>query len=145
MEDERYEKGGHTKWECKYHVVWIPKYRFKILVGKVRDWLKQVLQQECETLEVEITKGTIADDHVHMVFQIPPKHSVAYVMQELKRKSAKRLVDRFPELRKRYWGQHIWARGYFVSTVGIDEEAIRRYIQSHEEKEMMERQARLWD
>jgi len=103
-----------------------------------------VLMQECENLEVEILKGEIADDHLHLAMQIPPKHSVAHVMQEIKRKSAKRLVERYPEIGKRYWGQHIWVRGYFVSTVGIDEETIRKYIEMHAEKEMMKNQAKLW-
>ena len=141
---DKYEKGGHTVWECKYHVVWIPKYRLKILVGDIKEYLKMVLMQECENLEVEILKGETADDHLHLAMQIPPKHSVAHVMQEIKRKSANRLVERYPEIGKRYWGQHIWVRGYFVSTVGIDEETIRKYIEMHAEKEMMKNQAKLW-
>ncbi len=98
----------------------------------------------CEWLDVSIVEGAIASDHVHMYLSVPPKHSPAQVMQILKGKSAEHVRKEFLELRKKYWGMHLWARGYFVSTVGIDAETIRQYVRKQEEVQIIEEQRRLW-
>jgi putative transposase len=115
-----------------------------VLVKDIKGRLKGILVELCEWLDVEIIEGAIASDHVHMYVSVPPKYSPAQVMRVLKGKSSEYLRREFPELRERYWGMHIWARGYFVSTVGIDREVIRRYVKAQQEDQMKEEQLRLW-
>ena len=122
----------HTKWECKYHVVFIPKYRKKVLYGQLRKRLGEVLGRLAQHKESEIEEGHLMADHVHMMISIPPKHSVAQVMGYIKGKSAIHIARNFGENRRNFVGQHFWARGYFVSTVGRDEKVIREYIQQQE-------------
>src|SRR3989304_9604250 len=141
---ERYRKTSHVVYECKYHFVWVPKYRFRVLEGDVREGLRRILEQLCNWKEVVILEGAIQRDHVHLYLSVPPKMSPSEVMKVLKGKSAAMLIKQFPELRKRYWGMHLWARGYFVSTSGVDERTIREYIQRQEEEEYREEQLRLW-
>lgn len=141
---EGYRKSSHACYRCEYHFVWVPKYRYQVLVKDIKGRLKGILVELCEWLDVEIIEGAIASDHVHMYVSVPPKYSPAQVMRVLKGKSSEYLRREFPELRKRYWGMHIWARGYFVSTVGIDREVIRRYVKAQQEDQMKEEQLRLW-
>jgi len=124
--------------------VWIPKYRYQVLVREIKARLKEILIELCEWLDVDIIEGAIASDHVHMYLSVPPKYSPAQVMKILKGKSSEYLRRDFPELRKKYWGMHIWARGYFVSTVGVDREVIRRYVKEQQEDQMRAEQLRLW-
>jgi len=124
--------------------VWIPKYRYQVLVREIKARLKEILIELCEWLDVDIIEGAIASDHVHMYLSVPPKYSPAQVMKILKGKSSEYLRREFPELRKKYWGMHIWARGYFVSTVGIDREVIRRYVKEQQEDQRRAEQLRLW-
>lgn len=122
---ERYRKTFHVVYECKYPFVWVPKYRFKVLEGEILEELKKILERLCNWKEMVLIEGAIQRDHVHLYLSVPPKISPADVMKVLKGKSAEMLMKGFPELRKRYWGMHMWARGYFVSTSGVSEETIR--------------------
>lgn len=139
-----YRKTSHAVYRCDYHFVWIPKYRFEILEGEVKECLRDILRELCEAKGFDILEGAIRKDHVHMLVSVPPKFSPSHVMKVLKGRSAERLGRRFPELRKRYWGMHIWARGYFVSTTGIDDETIREYVKKQREEEIRHEQLRLW-
>ncbi len=111
---------------------------------EVKARLKDILTELCEWLDIAIIEGAICADHVHMYLSVPPKHSPAQVMKVLKGKSAEHLRNEFPELRKRYWSMHIWARGYFVSTVGIDREIIKNYVQKQIDDQIREDQLRIW-
>ena len=127
-----YESQSHTKWECKYHVVFIPKYRKKAIYGQLRRWLGDVFRRLAEHRESRIEEGHLMSDHVHMMISIPPKYSVAQVVGYIKGKSAIHIARTYAERRRNFVGQHFWARGYFVSTVGRDEAVIRKYIQDQE-------------
>jgi len=129
---EHYESLHHTKWECKYHLVWIPKSRKKVLYGQLRKELGQILRGLAKQKESEVMEGTLKADHVHMVLSIPPKYSVSQVVGYVKGKSAI-WVARVTGSRRNFVGQSFWARGYCVSTVGLDEETIRAYVRTQEE------------
>jgi len=128
-----YSSLNHTKWECKYHVVFIPKCRRKVLYGKIRRSLGDVFHELAKQRECQILEGHLGPDHVHMMIQIPPKYAVSHVMAYIKGKSAIRMARDFMGRHRNFKGYHFWARGYFVSTVGIDERTIREYIR-HQEK-----------
>ena len=132
---QRYERLEHSKWECKYHLVFIPKYRKKVLFGNIRKRVGQILKQLCEQKAVELIEGHAMPDHIHMCVSIPPKYSVASVVGFLKGKSAVWIFREFEGQRKNFSGMHFWARGYFVSTVGRDEKTIREYIRNQEEED----------
>ena len=127
-----YKRLQHTKWECKYHVVFIPKYRKKVIYGELRRYLGKVFRELAQQKESWIEEGHLKVDHVHMMISIPPKYSVAQVMGYIKGKSAIHIARNFSERRRNFVGQHFWARGYFVSTVGRDESVIREYIRNQE-------------
>ena len=129
-----YNKLQHTKWECKYHVVFIPKYRRKQLYGALRRDLGEVFRRLAEQKESWVEEGHMMGDHVHMMISIPPKHSVAQVIGYIKGKSAIHIARNYGERQRNFVGEHFWARGYFVSTVGRDEDVIREYIR-HQEAE----------
>jgi putative transposase len=131
MEDA-YKSLSHTKWQCKYHVVFIPKYRRKTLFGVVRRELGPVFRRLAEQKECRIEEGHILPDHVHMLIHVPPKLAVSSVVGYLKGKSAIHVARHFLKRERNYVGQHLWARGFFVDTVGRDTERIRRYIQEQQ-------------
>jgi putative transposase len=139
---ERYESLHHTKWECKYHVVWIPKCRKKVLYGQLRKELGRVLRELAMQKESEVIQGTLKTDHVHMVVSIPPKYSVSQVLGYVKGKSAI-WVARTTGSKRNFVGQNFWARGYCVSTIGLDEETIRAYVRSQEEADKKSDQLKL--
>jgi putative transposase len=141
---ERYESLNHTKWECKYHVVWIPKCRRKVLYGQLRKELGPVLRKLALHKESEVVEGNLKVDHVHMVLSIPPKYSVSQVVGYVKGKSAI-WVARTSGRTRNFVGQHFWARGYYVSTVGLNEEAIREYVRSQEEADEKLDQLRMFE
>ena len=122
----------HTEWECKYHVVFIPKYRRKLLYAELRQYLGDVFKELAREKESKIEEGHLMNDHVHMLISIPPKYSVAQVVGYIKGKSAINIARTYLGRRKNFVGQHFWARGYFVTTVGRDEGVIRKYIQNQE-------------
>ena len=127
-----YKTLQHTQWDCKYHVVFIPKYRRKVLYGTIRQHLGEIFRRLARQRECEIEEGHLVADHVHMLISIPPKYSVSQVVGYIKGKSAIQIARQFSARRRNFTGQHFWARGYFVSTVGRDEEVIRQYIQHQE-------------
>ena len=124
---------AHTKWECKYHVVFIPKCRRKALFKELRTHLGEVFRKLTEQKECRIEEGHLLADHVHMLISIPPKYSVSQVIGYIKGKSTIHIARTFFGKQRNFTGQHFWARGYFVSTVGRDEETIRKYIRHQEE------------
>ena len=130
-----YESLSHTKWECKYHVVFIPKYRRKVLYGELRQHLGDVFRKLALQKESRIEQGHLMADHVHMMISIPPKYAVSQVVGFIKGKSAIHLARTYGERKRNFVGQHFWARGYFVSTVGRDEAAIREYIKNQEQED----------
>ena len=133
----RYRSGSHTVYDIKYHFVWITKYRYAILRGNIAVRLRELLRQGCDAKGLEIIRGNISKDHVHMLLSCPSTMAPSQIAQYLKGRSSHLLQDEFPELKRRYWGQHMWARGYFCGTVGqVDEETIRNYVenQGHEEE-----------
>ena len=133
MEEER--SLSHTKWECKYHVVFIPKCRRRALYVELRRHLGEVFRELARQKECEVEEGHLREDHVHMLLSIPPKYAVSQVVGYVKGKSAIHIARSWLGRRKNFSGQHFWARGYYVSTVGRDEEAIREYIRGQEEED----------
>ena len=129
------ESLAHTKWECKYHVVFIPKCRKKVMFGQVKRHLGRVFHELAEHKECRIEEGRLMPDHVHMLISVPPKHSVAYVVGYIKGKSAIHIAREFGHVKSGYRSVAFWARGYYVSTVGADEHAVREYIRHQEDND----------
>ena len=125
----RYRKTSHVIYECKYHLCWLPKYRYPILTGKVALRVRELIRQISAANEVEIISGAISSDHIHLYVSIPPSLSVSKFVQFVKGATSRKIQLEFEDIRKRYWGQHVWARGYFVATAGnVTDEMIREYI-----------------
>ena len=137
------ESLSHTRWECKYHIVFIPKYRKKVLFGKIRRELGEVFHALARQKGSLIEEGHILPDHVHMMISIPPKYAVSQVVGYIKGKSAIHIARRYSGRQRNYVGQHFWARGYFASTVGRDEQVIREYIRHQEQEDKRIDQMRL--
>ena len=125
-----YRKTAHATYDLKYHLVWITKYRKPVLRGAVGLRVRELIRQTCATLDVEVVKGHVAVDHVHLLVSVPPQVSVSQLVQRLKGRSSRRLLDEFDDLKRQYWGRHLWARGYFaVSSGNVTDEVIARYIE----------------
>lgn len=135
---KNYKKLSHVTYDCRYHIVWITKYRFKVIDEEIRTALKWSIKYTCDAKGIEIIKGAVGEEHVHLYLQIPPKYSISDTMKWIKGKSSEKLLKSFERLNKQYWGRHLWARGYFVSTVGIADEIIKKYIEKHREEEKQE-------
>ena len=132
-------KGSHTIYDNQYHIVWVTKYRYKVLKGPIAYRLREILRQICEKNNIVIIKGNIRNDHVHMLISCPPTIAPAKIVQYMKGRSSKMLQDEFPELKKRYWGQHLWAVGYFCRTVGtVTEEIVKEYVENQDDKTLEE-------
>lgn len=125
----------HSKWECKYHIIWIPKGRRKAIYGRIRQYLGDFLHALARQKECKILEGHLQPDHIHILISIPPKYSVAQIMGFMKGKSAIHIARTYLGQRKNYSGMHFWARGYYVSTVGADEQVIREYIRHQEDED----------
>ena len=138
-----YRSLNHTRWECKYHVVFIPKCRRKSLYAELRKQLGPLFRALAEHRECTVEEGHLMPDHVHMLLSIPPKYAVSQVVGYMKGKSAIQIARRFMEVKRTFVGQHFWARGYFVSTVGRDETVIRAYIRAQEVEDKHAEQLRL--
>ena len=129
---------SHTRWKCQYHIVFIPKYRRKVLFGQVRADIREIIKKLCEYKNIEIVEGAVCSDHVHLCVSIPPKESISDFVGYLKGKSALMIFDKHPELTTK-WTKSFWARGYYVSTVGnVTEDAIKKYIQEQQEEAKIE-------
>lgn len=127
-----YRYGSHTVFKIEYHFVWVTKYRYQVLKGdialRVREWVKQT----CEAFEIRIVKGVVSKDHVHILVSAPPTLAPSEIMRRIKGRTSSKLFEEFPVLKKRYWGQHFWARGYFCATVGeMTESMIKDYLDHH--------------
>ena len=141
---DEYESLSHSRWECKYHVVFIPKCRRRTLYEQLRQHLGEVFRRLAEQKESRIEEGHLMSDHVHMMISIPPKYAVSQVIGYIKGKSAIHLARVYGERKRSFVGQNFWARGYFVSTVGRDEEMIREYIRNQEREDERLDQMNLW-
>ena len=141
---DRIESLSHSVWECKYHVAFIAKYRRKALYGQLRAHLGEVFRRLAEQKESRVLEGHLMPDHVHMLLSIPPKYAVSEVVGYIKGKSAIHLARTYGERKQNFTGQHFWARGYFVSTVGRDEAQIREYIRNQEVEDQRLDQLNLW-
>ena len=144
----QFKRLAHSIYECKYHVVFCPKYRYQILRDEVAEYTRQQIYRLCEQKDgVEVLELSVQPDHVHLVVSIPPKYAVSSVMGYLKGKLAIRLFDRYEKLGRRYWGRHLWSRGYCVSSIGLDEEKIRKYVtwQAKKEKQLEAIQGEMFD
>ena len=132
----RYSSGAHTRFYHRFHVVWVTKYRYKVLHGAMRERLRVIIRQTCSELGVHIVKGCLARDHVHMFLSIPPHLALSKVMQRIKGRSSRRIQTEYPELRKRYWGRRFWARGYFSTTSGnVTDDIILQYLELHSKRD----------
>lgn len=140
-----YESLSHSVWDCKYHVVWIPKYRKKVLYGQLRAHMGDIIRELARQKESRVEEGHLMSDHIHMLISIPPKYAVASVVGFIKGKSAIHIARSFMGRRKNFVGQNFWARGYFVSTVGLDEAHIREYIKKQEQADRRLDQLQLVD
>ena len=135
-----YRVSSHAVYDIKYHIIWVTKYRYKILHGEIAKRLRELIRQGCEARGLTIIQGNIGKDHVHMLISCPPSLAPSKIVQYLKGRSSHLIQEEFPELKKRYWGQHLWARGYFCATVGaVTEEIIKKYIESQEISKMEEK------
>ena len=141
---QTYESLKHTTWECKYHVVFIPKCRRKTLYAQLRRELGTVFRGLAEQKECKVEEGHLMPDHVHMLLSVPPKYSVSNVMGFIKGKSAIHIARRYADRKRNFVGQSFWARGYFVSTVGRDEALVREYIRAQEEEDKRLDQLNMW-
>ena len=127
---EHYRKASHTTYDLKYHLVWITKYRKPLLRGPVAERTRELIREICRSHDVEILKGHVSKDHVHLFVSVPPQLSVSGLMKSLKGKSSRRLMQENASIRKQCWGQHVWARGYFAASSGnVTDEVIMKYIE----------------
>ena len=130
---EEYNKSSHVVYDIKYHIIWVTKYRYKILGGEKSHRLRELIRQGCVARNITIVAGNVGKDHVHLLISCPSSMAPSKIVQYLKGRSSRLLQDEYPEIKKRYWGQHLWARGYFCATVGsVNEETIKRYIENQE-------------
>jgi putative transposase len=126
-----YRKTSHAVYDLKYHLVWITKYRKPVLRGEIAIRLRELIRQTCQSLDVYIEKGHIATDHIHLLVSVPPYVSVSDLLQNLKGRSSRRMLQEFNELNRQFWGRHLWARGYFAASSGnVTDEIIKQYIES---------------
>ena len=135
-----WQSQAHVKWECKYHVVIIPKYRKKLLYGKIRERVGQILRELCQERGIDLLEGKAMPDHVHMLLSVPPKYSIAHTIGYLKGKSAIRIHRNVMKTKGTLFGRSFWSRGYCVSTVGWDEQGIRQYIRNQEKLQHQQEQ-----
>ncbi len=133
---KQFKRLSHSIYECKYHFVFCPKYRYQIFKDDIAEYTRQQIYQLCKQKElVEVLELNVRPDHIHLVMDIPPKYPVSEVMGYLKGKLALRLFEKYEHLGRRYWGRHLWSRGYCVSTIGLDEDKIRKYVKWQEQQD----------
>ena len=131
-----YRKASHTLYNIQLHIVWITKYRYKVLGGKIAERVRVLVRRICMENKTEILSGVVSSDHVHILISIDPSISISKLVRYIKGKTSRKIQMEFPELKKKYWGQHLWARGYFCVSVGnVTSEMIKQYIEAHDESE----------
>ena len=127
-----YCQGSHTKYKIEYHFVWVTKYRYAMLVGDLATRVRDLVRQTCERYEIQILRGVVSKDHVHILVSAPPDISPSTIMRWVKGRTSRKIFEEFPHVKKRYWGQHFWARGYFCVTAGeLTKEMIQEYLSHH--------------
>jgi len=135
----KWKKQSHVIYQCKYHIIWVPKYRYRILKGNIGNFVEETIRMLCEWKRIEILELNVMEDHIHMIIESPPRLSISDIMGFVKGKTAIKIFKSFSGLKQKpYWGNHFWARGYCVSTIGLDEEKIRKYVKYQEKKEKLE-------
>ncbi len=140
----KFKKLSHVIYRCTYHIVWTPKYRFRVLEGLVKDLLSNDIPMLLEWKSSELIEMNIQKDHIHLIVSVPPKISISTLMGTLKGKTAIKIFKSYPQLKvKPYWGNHFWAKGYCVDTIGLDEDKIKKYVKHQEKQERIEEQQRL--
>ena len=140
----RFQKLTHTIYECKYHIIFCPKYRLRIFKGDIKEYTKQQIYWLCNKKDlIEVLELNVGEDHIHMVLSVPPKYSISSVMGYLKGKLSLRIFHRYESSGAKYWGRHLWSRGYCVSTIGLDEDKIRKYVQYQERRDKELEQSQL--
>lgn len=131
----RLKKLSHTVYECKYHVVWLPKYRYRVMTGDIRSCVNNTIRRLCDWKKLEILEMNVMPEHLHIILEIAPNRRVSEVIGFLKGKSALAIFKKFPVMRKKYWGMHYWSPGYCVSTIGYNEEDIRNYVRWQQQRD----------
>lgn len=127
-----YRYGSHTIYNIEYHFVWVTKYRYKVLTGELGVRVRDLVRQSCEAFEIRIIKGVVSKDHIHILVSAPPNLAPSEIMRRIKGRTSSKLFEEFPHVKRRYWGRHFWARGYFCTTVGqMTEEMIKEYLAHH--------------
>ena len=140
----RFEKLTHVLWHCQYHIVWVPKYRYRVLKGEIAREVYNCIQVYSSRTSCQVVELNVQPDHVHLLAKVPPKISISQLVGAVKGKSALRVFTRFPYLKQKpYWGNHFWAKGYCVDTVGVDAEMIRKYVRYQEKQEQRQIQMNL--
>lgn len=128
-------KTSHVQYDIQYHIVWTTKYRYKVLNGRIAERVRELIRQSCNSMDVNIIKGSIGKEHIHILVSCPPSLSVSKLVQQLKGKTSKVMLGEYKELKKRYWGQHLWASGYFCRSIGfITQGTIREYIENQSDE-----------
>jgi len=127
-----YRHGSHTVFNIEYHFVWVTKYRYQVLKGDIALRVRELVRQTCEIFEIRILKGVVSKDHVHLLVSAPPTIAPSKIMRRIKGRTSSKLFEEFPNIKKRYWGRHFWARGYFCVTAGqVTDEMIKEYLEHH--------------
>lgn len=128
-------KSSHVQYDLEYHIVWTTKYRYKVLVGRKAERVRELIRQSCNSMDVRILKGSISQEHIHLMISVPPSMAISKLVQQIKGKTSRVLLNEYKDLRKRYWGQHLWASGYFCRTVGsVTREMIKDYIENQSDE-----------
>ena len=128
-------KSSHVNFELEYHIVWTTKYRYRVLTGRVAERCREIIRQSCNSMGINIMKGSIGKDHVHILVSCLPNISVSKIVQELKGRTSRVMLSEYKELRRRYWGQHLWAVGYFCRSVGdVSKEVVKEYIENQSDE-----------
>jgi putative transposase len=135
---------AHVVYDCKYHIVIVPKYRYKIFTRQLKIAIRDEIRKLCQWMRIEIIQGNVSKDHIHLCLAIPPKYAISSVIGTINGKTAIRMFNKFPELKKKYWGSHFWSRGYYVNTVDINEEIIKEYIKNQDKIDRLENQGKLF-
>ena len=128
-------RSSHVQYDLQYHLVWTTKYRYKLLNGKIAERTRELIRQSCKSMDITIIKGAISKDHVHILISCPPSISISKIVQQIKGKSSRVLLQEYKDLKRRYWGQHLWASGYFCRSVGvITDKIIKEYIENQQDE-----------
>ena len=137
----RFRKLSHTIWHCQYHIIWVPKYRYRVLQGEIAEEVDAAVRGYVDRMEGEVLELSVQVDHVHLQVMVPPKVSISKFMGTIKGRTAIQILNRHKKLKKKpYWGNHFWSRGYCVDTIGLDEESVRKYVRYQEKRERLAEQ-----